>query len=106
MLIKRNRPGKFGTMFAVWPRWTPDGWVALEWLWWERIDGWGWGSGDTYRYARFVPDKAYDEGERRKFLTPKVTLTYPHVCPPGFKSWGCDDDKRDMGTRMMGCGDD
>lgn len=67
MLLSRNDNRDRGVFFAIWPRWTPDGWVALEWLHWELIPSWGWGSGPEYRYARFVPNELYDQGVRRKF---------------------------------------
>lgn len=64
MIIKRAAQGKFGTFFAIWPRWTPDGWVSLEMLHWELVEGWGWGSGDTYRYHR-VRYKSDEWGHRK-----------------------------------------
>jgi hypothetical protein len=53
MLLTRTQPAdKCGIFFAIWPRRTPDGWVALEWLHWTLIESWGWGSGESYSYRR------------------------------------------------------
>lgn len=75
MIIKRPPPTR-GICFAFWPRWTKDGWAWMEWLHYEWVDGWGWGSGGEYRYARYVPDARYDAGERRVFETPPDPKNY------------------------------
>jgi hypothetical protein len=56
MLLKRNNTDASGDFFAIWPRWTPDGWRAFERLHWEYVEGWGWGSGGYYEYSRPVPE--------------------------------------------------
>ena len=56
-----------GICFAWLPKWTPDGKVWLEFVHWERIPSWGWGSGDTFRDARFVPHELYDQGVCREW---------------------------------------
>ena len=73
MLLKRNKD--HGIFLAIWPRRTPEGWVSCEWLHWERVQSWGWGSCDTFRYARFVPNELYDAGVRRKFWGGKAYET-------------------------------
>jgi hypothetical protein len=86
MLIKRNQPATSGIFFAVWPRWTPDGYAALEWLHWEYVESWGWGSEGHYRYARASsPHELYDKGVRRKFWGGK---TYDYATPPDISKCG------------------
>ena len=129
MLIKGTRPTR-GKFFAIWPRRTRQGWAALEWLNWELVPGWGWGSDDTYRYWRGTGN---DEAEAAaEYTTPadlKRCANYqadgPTPCwhprcdcmndvdVPGYSIDPADGSHyrreprsdRDMGTRMMGCGD-
>jgi hypothetical protein len=61
MLLKRNNTDTSGIFFAIWPRWTPDGWCAFERLHWEYVGSWGWGSYGYYKYSR-LPDKWEDDG--------------------------------------------
>lgn len=86
MIIRKTKTQQdHGTFFAIWPRQTPEGWVTCERLHWERVPSWGWGSGDTYRYAR-IPDKwkAYDDDGatseipfKRNPVLPTKECTYP-----------------------------
>jgi hypothetical protein len=66
MIVKRNRPER-GIFYAIWPRRTLVGWACFEWLHFEWVEGWGWGSSGFYRYARYIPEARYDAGERRQF---------------------------------------
>lgn len=55
--MRITRPPKStGVCFAWLPKRTPDGKVWLEWVHWDRLASWGWGSGDTYRYERLPPE--------------------------------------------------
>lgn len=77
MILRRKSSATSGIFFAVWPRRTPDGWVSCEWLHWEWIEGWGWGSDGHYAYQRFVPQERYDQGER------KLSGVKAYATPPG-----------------------
>ena len=80
MLISGPRPDE-GICFAWLPKWTPDGRVWLEWVHYKRIHNWGWGSSDTYEYARWVSEEFYADGERRKF---KRDIAACHSEEPGL----------------------
>lgn len=51
MLITRTKPDS-GIFFAIWPRRTADGLVAFEWLHYQFVPGWGWGSCGHWEYRR------------------------------------------------------
>lgn len=91
MIIGKRPAAERGIFFAIWPRRTSDGLVAFEWLHWELIPSWGWGSDATYRYTRFVPDKLYDQGVRcgdariRPLPGAQAAL---FATPPRFRSGG------------------
>lgn len=66
-------PKMEGISFAWLPKWVGDGKVWLEWVHWERVPSWGWGSDETIRYHRWVPEDRYSTGERRG----SVDLDFP-----------------------------
>jgi hypothetical protein len=53
LLRARTKPDD-GVVFVIWPRWTPDGWVAFERVLRTWNGGWGWGSSGFYTYERLA----------------------------------------------------
>jgi hypothetical protein len=83
MIIKRNRPEQ-GIRFAWLPVWTGEGRVWFEYVHFNWVEGWGWGSDGHYEYKRWVPEARYGQGERTqsKFTTPPVRLSFPYLIAP------------------------
>ncbi len=64
MIISKKRPAS-GIRFAWLPVQTNnEGRVWLEYVHFNWIEGWGWGSDGHYEYWRLIPQARYDAGER------------------------------------------
>lgn len=55
LLIPVPKQPNNDTKYVIWPRWTPDGWVAFERVLRTWNGGWGWGSSGHYTYERIPP---------------------------------------------------
>jgi hypothetical protein len=91
MMLLRRAPSREGICFAWLPVWTPDGKVWLEWVHYRWIDA-GFGG---YEYARWIPEKRYNEGERRRFSEHKPRGTISEPCGRlecGYPDCICTDD--------------
>lgn len=71
MRLHRN-PAKSGICFAWTPKQTSDGVVWLEHVHFKLVEGWGWGSGDSYVYERMIPQDRYDAGERAQAINEAI----------------------------------
>lgn len=63
MITRRNKPSR-GICFAWHPVRVKGGWVWLEFVHFNWVEGWGWGSDGNWSYRRFVSRARYDAGER------------------------------------------